>query len=82
MQKDSGSPHREYSELQLEYVEKALRWYRINYGVNKSPRSWLKIAEDIVTWDRAVEFFPEIENDECETPDFETTEITGKADSH
>lgn len=58
-------------------IERAIIWYREKYRENSKPRSWRKIAEDIVFWKRAERYFPELKADPLQ----DEASIKGKADS-
>lgn len=49
-----------FSEKQIQLIARSLRWYRDTFRVDNRPRSWVKIARDILEWDEAPKFFPNI----------------------
>ncbi|MEO1346383.1 MAG: hypothetical protein AAFV74_19755 [Pseudomonadota bacterium] len=59
-----------FSEKQIQLIARSLRWYRDTFRVDNRPRSWVKIARDILEWDEAPKFFPNV-HDMVDAPEFD-----------
>lgn len=73
MEYDPKNKKGEFSARQLSLLARGLKWYREAFRKDSRPRSWVKIAEDILTWDTAIEFFPELSD-----ADSASSESSGK----
>ncbi|AXX98085.1 hypothetical protein [Profundibacter amoris] len=62
MEYDANTKKGEFSQRQLALLARGIRWYREAFRSDSRPRSWIKIAEDILTWEGASAYFPEIDS--------------------